>query len=251
MWPVPGFGSWGLVVLLLSQSTVPATNRQIRGVQATLADGTVMPTVVTAAPVELAADLSAPARVRVESVVDQKGSLVHTRVSDVSGPPGIAHAAVDALHKFQFRPAIRAQRPATVLAEIELTFDAARAGAVSPRVQIAAVAAQPLDDAPAVWAKAYRSDTKGLVLPRVLREILPTYTAAGMRAKIAGSVEMQVVILEDGTVGATRVTKSLDATHGLDRQALISARHWFFEPATLNGRPVPVSVVLVLEFQVR
>ena len=249
--PVLGFVSWGLVVLLLAQGAVPATGRQVRMIQATLADGTVMPTVATGAPVELAADLSAPARVRVEAVIDAKGTLAHARVIDVSGPQGIARAALDALNRFQFRPAIRAQRPASTLAQIDLTFDAARAGAVTPRVQIAAVAWQPLADAPEVWAKAYPSDTKGLSLPRAVREIMPTYTPEGMRAKIAGAVELDLVILDDGTVGATRVTNSLDATHGLDRQALISARHWFFEPATLNGRPVPVSVVLILEFQVR
>ena len=249
--PVLGFISWGLVVLLLGQGIVPATGRQVRDVEATLADGTVMPAVATAAPVVLAADLSAPARVRVEAVIDAKGTVAHARVIDVSGPPGIAHAALDALHQFQFRPAIRAQRPAATLAEIELTVDAARAGAVTPRVQIAAVASQSLDDAPGVWAKAYASDTKGLGYPRAVRRIMPTYTPEGMRAKIAGAVELDVVILEDGTVGATRVTKSLDARHGLDRQALISARHWFFEPATLNGRPVPVKVVVVLEFQLR
>ena len=245
---VPAFAC-GLAVLALSQAIAPA-GRQAREVQTTLAGGAVMPAVTRVAPMAPLPELGAAARVRLEVVIDEKGSLAHTRVIDSSGPAGIVHAVIDALHQSEFRPAMRGPRPATTLAEMEATIDPARAGAIVPRVRLTSVAAaEPLAEAPDAWAKAYDSDTKGLVPPRSVRRVLPMYTPEAMRAKIMGAVELDVVILEDGTVGATRVRESLDASRGLDRQALISARHWLFAPATLNGRPVPVSVVVVLEFR--
>jgi TonB family protein len=60
---------------------------------------------------------------------------------------------------------------------------------------------------------------------------------------------MQVVIGPDGVVRAAHVVKSLDAKYGLDAQAVRSASHWLFKPATLNGHPVPVRVTLILSFR--
>jgi outer membrane biosynthesis protein TonB len=47
------------------------------------------------------------------------------------------------------------------------------------------------------------------------------------------------------------VVKSLDKATGLDDQALGAAREWTFEPGTLDGKPVPMVVNLVLNFSLR
>jgi TonB family protein len=218
-------------------------------VQAILAEGRIMPDVRKVAPVTLPMNLTAPASVRVEIVVSAQGTLAHARVIEAFGADALSQAVMDALQKFEFRPAIRGDRPATTLALLELAIGPSPAGPAMPRATIGPVSLAPLRDDPAIWRTAYRSTTSGLSFPRAVREVNPMYTAEAMKAKIVGSVELDVVILEDGTVGTARVTKTLDATHGLDRQALVSARHWFFKPAMLNGRPVPVRVALVLEFQ--
>ena len=235
------------LILIGMPMTVPG--QQARDVPATLAEGRVMPDVRKVTPVTLPMNLAAPVSVRVEIVVSAQGTLAHARVIEASGPDALSQAVADALQKFEFRPAIRGDRPATTLALLELAIGPSPAGPAMPRATIGPVSLAPLRDDPAIRRKAYDSTTEGLSVPRAVREVNPMYTAEAMKAKIVGSVELDVVILEDGTVGTTRVTKTLDTTHGLDRQALVSARHWFFEPARLNGRPVPVRVALVLEFQ--
>jgi TonB family protein len=87
-----------------------------------------------------------------------------------------------------------------------------------------------------------------VVLPKVLQEVPAVYTTAGLRARIVGSVEIDAVVLPDGTVGQVRVVKSLDKATGLDDQALGAVREWTFKPGTLDGNPVPMIVRVALAF---
>jgi TonB family protein len=91
--------------------------------------------------------------------------------------------------------------------------------------------------------------TPGLTPPAVLNDAHPAYTSEAMRQKIQGTVELEVVIAADGTVDHARVTKSLDAVHGLDESALSAIRQWRFEPAVLNGQPIAVWSPIVMTFR--
>jgi len=91
----------------------------------------------------------------------------------------------------------------------------------------------------------------GLTLPIVVGEVKPTYTAAAMQAKIEGSIFMNIVVLASGRVGDVTVTKSLDAEHGLDQQAVNAARQWTFKPGTKDGQAVNVEVTLEMTFTLR
>ena len=95
---------------------------------------------------------------------------------------------------------------------------------------------------------AEREGTPGLVLPKLTKAAPPHYTAQAMRRKIQGAVEVQAVVGVDGAVDRVRIFKSLDKKYGLDEEALASARKWQFEPGTLNGKPVPVLVIVHMEF---
>jgi TonB family protein len=90
-----------------------------------------------------------------------------------------------------------------------------------------------------------------VVLPKLLQQVPPVYTTAGLRARIVGSVEVDAVVLPDGTVGQVRVVKSLDKATGLDDQALGAVREWTFKPGTLDGKPVPMIVSIALAFSLR
>ena len=91
----------------------------------------------------------------------------------------------------------------------------------------------------------------GVSPPRLLQEVKPRYTAEAMRAKIQGSVWLEVVVLPDGSVGNVSVTKSLDSVFGLDQQAMNAAKQWRFSPGTRFGEPVSVLVGLELYFNLR
>lgn len=90
----------------------------------------------------------------------------------------------------------------------------------------------------------------GIKSPTLVKQVVAKYTAEALRAKIEGEVEIEAVVTVDGTVGDTRVMRSLDATYGLDNQALKAAKEWLFKPGTgRDGNPVPVIVTLIVSFR--
>jgi periplasmic protein TonB len=93
----------------------------------------------------------------------------------------------------------------------------------------------------------------GVTSPVLIREVKPNYTSDAMRAKLQGVVEMEAVVLPDGTVDPNRIkiTRSLDQTFGLDQQAVIAVKKWLFRPGTYKGQPVPVLVSVELTFTLR
>ena len=91
----------------------------------------------------------------------------------------------------------------------------------------------------------------GVVMPVLLSEVKPQYTADAMQAKIQGDVEMELVVRADGTVDGITVTKSLDAEHGLDDAAVAAAEQWTFTPGTKDGQPVDVLVHLNMRFTLK
>jgi periplasmic protein TonB len=87
--------------------------------------------------------------------------------------------------------------------------------------------------------------------PVLLRLVSPKYTAEAMRAKIQGIVELEAVVLPNGTIGDIRMVRSLDRLYGLDDEAIKAAREWLFAPGCdTTGRPLPVFVTLILEFRI-
>ena len=113
-------------------------------------------------------------------------------------------------------------------------------------------AACVLDVAPA-WMSATQEVYKpgnGVRTPVLVREVKPQYTADAIRRKVQGIVEMECVVLKDGSVDDNvKVTKSLDEE--LDQQAIIALRQWTFRPGTKDGQPVPVQVNVEMSFTLR
>lgn len=92
-------------------------------------------------------------------------------------------------------------------------------------------------------------DTTGHVtMPKIIKEVRPSYTPEGRAARIEGTVVVQAVVLPDGTVGDVKIARSLDTKYGLDTQALNAAKQWKFSPATKDGKPVAVTVSIELTF---
>ena len=97
-------------------------------------------------------------------------------------------------------------------------------------------------------AGAYRPQP-GITNPVPVRRVEPQYTTTALRQRIQGAVELEAIVQADGTVGAVRILRSLDAVYGLDDEAIKAAKQWQFQPGMESGRPVPVLVRLVLEYR--
>ena len=192
--------------------------------------------------------------VEIEAVVGTSGSVIHARqAKSGSGSGALARAALEAARAWRFRPAVDASgqpTPALVLLRVEFAPSNSRGNGPRVTALVQELPGIPLPEADAAIARdPADARTPDLQVPRAVRMVQPNYSTNALRAGIQGTVVMDVLVLPDGTVGATRVTRSLD--NELDQEAQIAARYWLFEPARLNRRPVAFRAVLELSFRLR
>lgn len=89
----------------------------------------------------------------------------------------------------------------------------------------------------------------GVRPPEVIGKVEPRYTEMAERAKIAGTLILEVIVDQEGCVRRPRVLKGLPM--GLDKAAMDAVRHWTFKPAILEGEPVAVYYTLTVSFHPR
>ena len=92
---------------------------------------------------------------------------------------------------------------------------------------------------------------QGVLVPRIVKEVKPQYTAEARAKKIQGTIGLDAVVLKDGTVGDVNVTQSLDSVYGLDEEAVKAMKQWVFEPGQKDGKPVPVRVNVEMTFNLK
>ena len=91
----------------------------------------------------------------------------------------------------------------------------------------------------------------GVTWPRLVREVKPNYTPDAMRAQVEGMVELDILVLADGSVGRVNIVRSLDARFGLDQEAINAVRRWRFDPGRRLGKAVATRVAVELSFNLR
>ncbi len=163
---------------------------------------------------------------------------------------GLDAEAVKVVRTWRFRPGTLGGEPVPTLVNIIMGFDirGGRPSAIAPpRVQPRWARIESSSDD--FLKDTYSVHTPGLVAPRMVKQSPPAYTSGAMRAKIQGAVRVDLVVLADGTIGSARIARSLDKASGLDEAALISARSCVFKPGLLDGQPVPVAVMIIMEFR--
>jgi len=82
-----------------------------------------------------------------------------------------------------------------------------------------------------------------VVPPRQISAIVMPVTPEIAAAGITGSVSLEVVIDETGSVADAHLVRPAPL---LENTAVATVRQWRFEPATLDGKPVPVRMNVVL-----
>lgn len=90
-----------------------------------------------------------------------------------------------------------------------------------------------------------------VTVPVLVYEKKPTYTSAAVLAKIQGIVELEVIVMADGSVAHRRIVHSLD--RGLDQRAIEAVTQWRFKPGRRRdtNQPVNVRVRVHLTFMLR
>lgn len=139
---------------------------------------------------------------------------------------------------------------------VRATFPAPKAGPITQRWRRAPEADKPpaepapnivvvppsADELPKLGDYVYVEE-----LPEAVSKVPPTYPA-GLKGDVVGTVLVQALVLKDGTVGDTRVVKSIPA---LDEAAIACVRQWRFKPALTKGAPVAVWVAVPVRFEAR
>jgi len=88
---------------------------------------------------------------------------------------------------------------------------------------------------------------RGLVLPRLVKNVAPKYRPSAMREKVQGTVKMFAIVGTDGKVIKSEVAQPLHPE--LDAQALDTLALWEFEPGRLHGVAVRVAITVQMTFK--
>lgn len=87
-----------------------------------------------------------------------------------------------------------------------------------------------------------------LLSSRLLKRVEPVYPELARRARVSGTVILQVTVDEEGNVTEVRV---LSGHPLLDDAAVQAVKRWKYSPTYLNGEPVPVMASVTVIFNLR
>lgn len=86
----------------------------------------------------------------------------------------------------------------------------------------------------------------GVTAPQIIHTAEPEFTDAARRTKYQGIVSIQIIVDPQGNPEDLRVIRHLGM--GLDEKAIEAVRHYKFKPAMYQGHPVPVQILIDVEF---
>ena len=101
-----------------------------------------------------------------------------------------------------------------------------------------------------LFGTAHQPEEEGLEMPTVIKSVRPEMPS-GAKAR-RWVVWVEAVINERGLVAATRYLRHLDDKDiGYNENAVRAVGQWTFNPARVNGAPVPICVTIELTFEMR
>jgi TonB family protein len=122
------------------------------------------------------------------------------------------------------------------------------AGEMSQKERIALCRDRLLNGNPNPVTEEEAKRTGGPVTrPQIIAQTRPEYTVEARKARLQGTVILEVMIDREGCIQQARVLKGLPM--GLDQAALDAVKQWVFLPARLDSKPVAVFYVLTTSFQ--
>jgi TonB family protein len=91
-----------------------------------------------------------------------------------------------------------------------------------------------------------QTDTQAIAAPVPHRKVDPKYSASAISDRVEGRVQLFCVIGREGNVSSIELLRGVDDR--LNRSAEEALSKWEFYPATRNGEPVDVDVVVEIPF---
>ena len=91
----------------------------------------------------------------------------------------------------------------------------------------------------------------GVSLPVSLSKVEPQYTEEARKARLQGTVILEVEVRSDGTVDPDSITVIQGLGMGLTEKAIEAVQHWTFKPAYKNGKPMGVAMPVAFQMEFR
>ncbi len=79
----------------------------------------------------------------------------------------------------------------------------------------------------------------------------PAYPEPARQDRVEGTVILQVVIGEDGSIGNMLILRSAPEEYGFEDAAMEAVGQWRYNPATRDGIPVPVYLTIHIQFSLQ
>jgi TonB family protein len=86
----------------------------------------------------------------------------------------------------------------------------------------------------------------GVMAPVVIHKVEPEFTDAARRVKYQGVASVGLIVDAQGNPEGVHVVHPLGM--GLDQKAVEAVRQYKFKPAMFKGQPVPVQMVIEVDF---
>jgi TonB family protein len=190
-------------------------------------------------------------KVELRAVIAPDGRSKNLAV--LNGDPEFSQNAIVAIRKWRFHPELRQGRPVETTYKIHVRFNLMLQEANSD-VELES----PLPEPPPTssLAKPHRLDVgteihhmsePGMVAPKQLYSPEPEFSEKANLEKQQGNVDIDLVVGADGLPRKLQIACS--SAPDLNDNAIAAVKQWKFAPATKDGIPVPVEVVVEVSFK--
>lgn len=135
-----------------------------------------------------------------------------------------------------------------------------KADAARPDSSIQQAPTKPADPRPNPDASGIYHVGGGVTPPKLIYSVEPAFSEEARKRKINTTCKVQFIVGVDGHVRDAHIVKSCaekitntkdhEAALTLDQQAIKTASQYRFEPGKYQGKPVPVELNVVINFEI-
>jgi len=152
-------------------------------------------------------------------------------ISVTSGEPEFSQSAIEAVRKWKYAPFTQSGKTAVVGTVVAIHFGITEDG----KPDVSAIGTQIV----------YTDDN--VTAPKIVSSVEPEFSAGARAARYQGLCGLALIVADNGTPYDIRVARPLG--FGLDEKAVEAVKQWKFAPATKDGKAVPVSLNVEIQFR--
>ena len=175
--------------------------------------------------------------------IDEEGKVIEARV--LSGHPLLWAVSVEAAKNSLFSPTLMSGTPVRVTGVIQYNFVEGERSAVAQAHEAPAPKDEKVLEVCLQDCDKNTSDSTGVLKGRALKLAKPEYPASARDAGVSGSVEVKVLLDENGRVISAQAVSGDPMLRDVCVEA---AKNSLFSPTLLSGTPVKVTGIIRYNF---